>query len=245
MPHFKDQEFISNLSTEIDQLRGRELPGFLSSQAFYLCMSQYVDMWVKPAQDMILTIKSIAHDVTGALAQSLLPQYPNMCRELQSIAAQILNQAADECKIKLNDIIIREKDPFTLNDFLQQWINKLRYDRFSIAVDASFTSATKSANEWDDLKTEIFESLRAWYSNTHSISPLANAQEMASILEAYWNISSKRFVDSCCMLTDKQLLDLLPSAMQQQMFAFFREDKKLQVRISWLVYARFIYYRFQ
>lgn len=96
----------------------------------------------------------------------------------------------------------------------------------------SFEKSTKSVSEWDELKAEIFESMKEWYRQTHSVSPLANAQEMSSILEAYWNISSKRFVDSCCMLTDKQLLDKLPSEMQQQMFLLFREDKKLQVLAS-------------
>lgn len=139
MPRFKDESFIENLSTEIDQLRGRELPGFLSSQAFYLCMSQYVEMWNKPALDMILEVRAIAHDVTGALAKSLLSQYPNLCKELQAIAATILNAATEECKAKLSDIIIREKDPFTLNDFLQQWINKLRCEISKLLLRMNFS----------------------------------------------------------------------------------------------------------
>lgn len=36
---------MTSLAVQIEQFRGRELPGFMSAQAFYLCMSQYVDQW--------------------------------------------------------------------------------------------------------------------------------------------------------------------------------------------------------
>jgi interferon-induced GTP-binding protein Mx1 len=238
MPKFKDEKFIQHLSSEIEQLRGRELPGFLSSQAFYLCMSQYVEMWSKPGHELIIEVGTIAQNVAGALADSLLSQYPNLCRELRTISSKILTDSIEDCKKKLNDLLVREKDPFTLNDFLQQWINKLRYDRFSDAVDISFEHTKASPIEWDDLKTEIFDKMKSWYKSTHSVSPMANAREMASILEAYWNLSSKRFVDSCCMMTDKQLLDKLASDIQQSMFLLFREDKKLQVIYRILVKTR-------
>ena len=38
----------------------------------------------------------------------------------------------------MDNSLAREKDPFTVNDFLQAHINKLRYDRFSKAVAAAF-----------------------------------------------------------------------------------------------------------
>jgi interferon-induced GTP-binding protein Mx1 len=44
-------------------------------------------------------------------------------------------------------VLVREKDPFTLNDFLQQWVNKLRYDRFSDAVDESFDNAKSTGTD--------------------------------------------------------------------------------------------------
>ena len=48
-PPFRQQGFLHTLAAQIEQLRGRELPGFMSSQAFYMSMSQYADAWGGPS----------------------------------------------------------------------------------------------------------------------------------------------------------------------------------------------------
>ena len=78
------------------------------------------------------------------------------------------------------------------------------------------------------LKDEVFQGMRQWYRNTHSVSPLASAQDMCAILEAYWNLSSKRFIDNVCMVVDREILGKLSSSMQEQMFRFVRDDSKLE-----------------
>ena len=133
----------------------------------------------------------------------------------------------------------KEKDPFTLNDFLQQWVNKLRFDRFSTAVDDVFenilttngaTAAGGGVNNWNaGLKDDIFLGMRQWYRQTHSVSAIANAQDMSAILEAYWSLSMKRFVDNCCMLADKELLGKIPMAIQDAMYRYVRDDVSLEV----------------
>jgi hypothetical protein len=55
---------------------------------------------------------------------------------------------------------------------------------------------------------------------------------MSAILEAYWNLSAKRFTDSCCMLVDKEVLGRLPGILQDAMYQFIRDDKKLEVVCS-------------
>lgn len=47
----------------------------------------------------------------------------------------------------MDDLIQREKDPFTINDFLTQHINKIRFDRFETAVDNSFRAIKASADK--------------------------------------------------------------------------------------------------
>jgi hypothetical protein len=51
---------------------------------------------------------------------------------------------------------------------------------------------------------------------------------MAGMMEAYWQLSAKRFVDNCCMQCDKGLLSELPELLQDQMYHFIRDDHKLQ-----------------
>ena len=87
---------------------------------------KYAPSWFKfETQDLPFTIPWPV-PLSNNIDWWIIKQYPNLCKELQAIAGAILNQATEECKVKLSDILVREKDPFTLNDFLQQWINKLR-----------------------------------------------------------------------------------------------------------------------
>jgi hypothetical protein len=140
-------------------------------------------------------------------------------------------------------------------------VNKLRFDRFSDAVDDCFdtipscrgehgsiadqagkilshsgSSAAHSNNPkaseaaFNTMKEEVYENLRQWYRSTHSISAVANAQDMTAILEAYWNLSAKRFVDQSCMLADKLILGKLASFMQEYMYKFVRNEAKLEVK---------------
>ena len=61
------------------------------------------------------------------------------------------------------------------------------------------------------------------------MSPEASAQDMSAIMEAYWHLSAKRFVDTSCMLTDKELLGKLPVAIQDVMYKYIKDDHLLQV----------------
>lgn len=58
---------------------------------------------------------------------------------------RILEELLEKVSKEIDNIVQREKDPFTINDFLTQHINKIRYDRFEAAVDGAF-KAINSAN---------------------------------------------------------------------------------------------------
>ena len=60
------------------------------------------------------------------------------------------------------------QDPFTLNEFLEQWVNKIRFDRFSQAVDKCFDEAKSGQVRWAELKEDIFHGMSDWYRRTHS-----------------------------------------------------------------------------
>ena len=88
-----------------------------------------------------------------------------------------------------------------------------------------------SANYWT-AKEETYCGIRDWYKTTHSVSPAASAADMSEIMEAYWNLSSKRFIDNCCMMTDADLLGDLPARIQDEMYEFLSDDRKLEVKIN-------------
>ena len=57
-------------------------------------------------------------------------QYPALRETIRLVASRVLSDAVDQTTVKMKDILQREKDPFTMNDFLQQWVNKLKFDRY-------------------------------------------------------------------------------------------------------------------
>jgi len=225
-PDFKDPEFIDQLATQIRQLRGRELPGFMSQQAFHMCIAQYIDMWREPMQELIQDVHSTALDVSSKLAEVLFIQYPALGEGFKGVTERSLASMSQETGNRLQNVLNREKDPFTMNLFLPQWVNKLRYDRFKKAVNQAFDEET--ASDYQTVKEETFLRIRDWYQETHSVSHLASATDMAEIMEAYWNLSSKRFIDNCCMMTDNDLLSFLPARIQDSMYDFLSDDTQMQ-----------------
>ena len=109
----------------------------------------------------------------------------------------------------LSELIKREKDPFTINDFLQAHINKLRYDRFTSAVGQAFRRQSSGHDSFASAKEEVAASLKSWYRQTHGVNSSANAEDMSAILEAYWHLAAKRFVDNACMLLDERVMGKL------------------------------------
>lgn len=192
-------------------------------------MAQYVSAWEEPMEQIIKDVQIVAIQVAGRLAELLLGHYPVLQESLKNATEKVLQEATQKALVKLTEILQREKDPFTLNEFLQQWVNKLRFDRFSKAVEQAFEQAKNPASNWNGLKEEIYSSMRQWYRDTHAISALASAHEMSAIMEAYWNLSAKRFVDNCCMISDKEILGVLPDAIQDQMYQFIKDESKLEV----------------
>lgn len=134
-PAFKDESFIRSLATQIEQLRGRELPGFMSSQAFCMCMATYVDQWRMPARNAVVEIQSLTQEVTAQLADALIVQFPALRETIRDVCAQALDAAARDVVAKVEELLNREKDPFTVDDFLQQWVNKIRCVAFSPGSD--------------------------------------------------------------------------------------------------------------
>jgi hypothetical protein len=203
----------------------------MSQQSFFMCMAQYIDMWQEPMQELVQDVHSVALDVSAKLAEVLFAQYPGLKEGIKSVTERALATMAEETNTALLQVIAREKDPFTLNAFLPQWVNKLRYDRFKAAVENVFDEC--NASQYHVVKEEVYLGIRDWYNQTHAVTPQASAADMAEIMEAYWNLSSRRFIDNCCTKTDADLLGNLPARIQDDMYEFLGDDARMQVGTSY------------
>jgi Dynamin GTPase effector domain len=61
---------------------------------------------------------------------------------------------------------------------------------------------------------------------THTNSA-SNAEDMSAILEAYWLLAAKRFVDNVCMTLDKAVMGDVARHMQEECYRFVQDDARL------------------
>jgi interferon-induced GTP-binding protein Mx1 len=230
-PRFQDENFVQVLASQMDTLRGRELPGFMSAQSFYMFMAQYVEAWRDPAREAATEMRALTMEVCQKLLEVLVVPYPALREAIRAVAARVLDEAYDSALEGTDDLLSKEKDPFTVNDFLEQHINKLRYDRFEAAVTSAFeglnAKGVEKSSGWLQAKDEVGTSLRQWYRATHGVNSFSNAEDMSAILEAYWLLAAKRFVDNVCMTLDRRVMGAVARRMQEECYAFVQDDDRL------------------
>lgn len=176
-PQFSNESFIIQLAAQIDQLRGKELPGFMSSQAFYICMSQYIEQWSAPMLALIDDVRQVTLLVCAELADKLLPQFPGIQESLRRETQRILIASSTDAVNKLKESVHREQDPFTLNAYLEERVNRVRGEAFAQAVQEAVAASTSSSTATiGEVKQQIFKSLSDWYSATHAGESFASSK---------------------------------------------------------------------
>ena len=231
-PPFRAHGFVTDLARQMEALRGRELPGFMSAQSFYMFIQEFIDAWAAPARMAAAQMRALANEVVHEMFKKIAISYPNLRDSFQTVASSILELSEDEALKLLEGLVTREKDPFTINEFLQAHINKLRYDRFEASVDTAFKGTAydgPGSGSWQATKEHVGASLRSWYRSAHGVSSSANAEDMSAILEAYWTLASKRFIDNACMCLDDRILGTLCGKLQEKCYHFVHDEAQLEL----------------
>ncbi|KAJ8610284.1 hypothetical protein CTAYLR_009067 [Chrysophaeum taylorii] len=244
-PRFRDEHFVENLALRMEALRGRKLPGFMSAQSFYMFIQEFIDAWGPPAKMAAAQTRALANEVVRDLIGKIAAAYPALREAFEHTGASILEQTEDEAVKLVEGLITRGKDPFTINDFIQVHINKLRYDRFEAAVETAFVGVGQGGasqpgvqgGSWEATKQHVAMSIRNWYRDIHGVSSAANAEDVSAIIEAYWKLASKRFVDNACMAMpawSSTTESSGPSAgkLQEALYRLVHDDEKLAAFFS-------------
>ncbi|CAN0501111.1 unnamed protein product, partial [Laminaria digitata] len=111
---YQDEDFVEQLANQMDALRGRELPGFMSAQSFYMFMAQYVEAWREPARVAATEVRSLSLEVATKLLDVLVLQYPALREAVRSVAGIVMEKAYEAALEEVDDLLAKEKDPFTV-----------------------------------------------------------------------------------------------------------------------------------
>jgi Dynamin GTPase effector domain len=133
---------------------------------------------------------------------------------------------------KIESLIIREQDPFTAQDILLEVLNGIRFRAFDkILLDILDTAASRpppssgaknnqvSSSELSaGLREEVRRKLGSWYIQRHGVDAHGNVQEMATLIQAYWDVASRRLVDNVCMCVEMEFTNKVVRELEAQCF---------------------------
>jgi len=225
-PGFGDQSFAERMAADMTALRGRELPGFHNSQAFYNFMAMSVEAWRPAVERCRARVVQSTRAVSAALLARLVPGYPALSTEVTDLANRLVNELSEELSVKLEDIFVKESDPFTTNENMIELINQLRFRNFDRALeqvmasidDKSQGTAEGGARGTRELQSLVVQRLGGWYMASHGVNVKSKVEDMTIMIEAYWDVATKRLVDNVCMTMEHDFLAKLLRRLEAECF---------------------------
>ena len=145
-----------------------------------------------------------ARSVSGMLIATLVPGYPALASVITDIATKLINELSDDLVSKLEDIFVKESDPFTTNENMLDLINQLRCN-FDRALDQVMNTVEKG-DSMSDMEAQIIQRFGGWYMQCHGVNVKSKVEDMIIMIEAYWDVATKRIVDNVCMTMEHDFL---------------------------------------
>ncbi len=70
----------------------------------------------------------------------------------------------------------------------------------------------------EKLLDAVESSLGAWYMCSHGVNSTVVVNDMCTLLQAYWNIATKRLVDNVCMTMEQDFFSRLVTRAEEELF---------------------------
>mmetsp|Transcript_191 Transcript_191/g.306 ORF Transcript_191/g.306 Transcript_191/m.306 type:complete len:668 (-) Transcript_191:94-2097(-) len=223
------QSCFDRLGEDMKTQRGRELPGFVSSQVFAGFIMDLVEGWRGVVDDCRVEVIRCARDVSSRISASLMSGYPELHSLILKITSSLLESTSDHLDSQLEALLQREQDPFTSQEVLLQLVNNIRCSSF----DSVLRSVLDEVGDKGDMlavREMVKIRLGEWYMTRHGVNSTGNQQEMATLIQAYWDIASRRLVDNVCMCVENELSQHLMSELDSRcmLFGVALEDENIQ-----------------
>ncbi len=226
-PAFDDERFTKHLAREMHAFRGRELPGFTNSQVFYGFMVKNIEEWRPFVDDCRAQYVATTIRVSDELLEALAPTFPSLVSEIRQLVTTILEEAGDRVQRKLDDVFAKESDPYTTNESMLELVNQIRMKNFDIALRSVLDSVPPSALVGDNEEKKsaaaaahVKRKLGQWYMATHGVNTASKVEDMCTLLEAYWDVATKRLVDNVCMTLEHDFANFSLKKLEESCFLF-------------------------
>lgn len=220
-PFEGDSSFIDEVESEIRNSRGRELPGFLNPRIFESRVARYVEEWRDASNKLVAEVRKAASGVANEILTMLAPEFPGLRHKMHDMISDTLKTLELEAREEIIAMFDREVgQPFTMNDQFLAAVNEKRLERFDQAVHLAMSRAGRD-NRGNVREKVVTDMLRAWYQSYYCSGSKnrvrAEAEDLATMLGCYWDVSAKRFVDNHVMIVDTNIIRPLAQAVHVPM----------------------------
>jgi len=227
-PGFDKPDFTKELEEEMLLMQGRELPGFPNTQVFYSFMVRNVLSW-RPAVDRAcLRAFQATSTVTALLMEKLVPQFPKLCEVVSKIADEEITKLTEEIHQEVDVLFLKESEPFTTNESMLDLINKIRFQKFDQALQAAISSLGPGDKSAEQMSAAVLLSLGRWYLDAHGVGSKGSISDMAILLQAYWNISTRRMIDNMCLVLEQTFIAKLLTRLESECFLISTRVSNIQ-----------------
>jgi Dynamin central region/Dynamin GTPase effector domain len=209
-----DNTVVDLVEAEIRESRGRELPGFLNPRIFESRVARFVEDWRAASARLITALRKMIVEVTSELLASLAPEFPALRLRMRDLVGEAIRQLEEDGRREVGSVFSRETEGvFTMNDQFLNEVNARRLARFDQAVIVALARAGRDSRS-NSREKDVATLIRGWYQEHYCAGVTertrADAEDMVVMLSVYWDVASRRFVDSHVMALDGSMIRMLP-----------------------------------
>jgi len=225
--NFSTPEFLEELKNALATARGRELPGFLNAGVFKNILGIYLNQWREPTIKCLTEICEICESVGEKLATQSILNYSKLLEHVVEIVIQLISDSRESTEQSLVIAVDREIDePFTLNHYYMDTVNKLRQERFLKGLEEHLAPMADDDGLISLESPELAKNITQWFQE--GIGDISNedqeAQEMDIIMKSYWKVALKSFVDLVPKMIQQTLLDKISKEISEILFCYDKEQ---------------------
>ncbi|KAI5117954.1 hypothetical protein M0805_004719 [Coniferiporia weirii] len=247
---------VDKVMSLIEEERTRELPGYIPFNVPATILAEAMQEWENLSthffDEVYVTIgESIKHLVEQYFQRF---EYGGMFDVVRTEVQHLLDRLGDETKQDIKRILQREKTPFTLNghylarykdDFLayykgcrQREVNSIAMQHIQEHARLSSSEAVSLSLMSNDAVTQVLAGLNTMNIRDVKASdlpkllprdPYEPALELMATASAYYQVSSKRFIDNVSLAVDYDFVRAFAENVQQALYVqIIRGDPREQ-----------------
>jgi interferon-induced GTP-binding protein Mx1 len=219
VPDLSSQAYEQKLASVMNDMRGRELPGFGSTRLLLSTVAEELDSWRLQVEDTVSQLFELYLTIAHTIADKLTAQFP----QLNAVISNILNAVSE---IQLQAMNKRVEEMFqcstegaATDEELIQAINAIRCEHFELALKEVLTVAKEpppgpnhgqgqGQASKEKLRAHVIDMMGSAYMQYHALSRSSSLRidEARAVLTAYWRICEKKIHEDVSQAVDVVLL---------------------------------------